>query len=125
MSRKDDLRPQLRGACNRRVEVANFKPQEHSVSMSELRIADGAVMMLEVPAMQLKNQPAIGHEPFIIRPAVVTPAAEQPLIPAAAGFNVIHANERLRLHAEIRRWLLQRLHFHRQHARQVAHDGVP
>jgi len=100
MARKDDLGPQLRSAGNRRVEVADLKPQEHSVSMSELRIADGAVVMLDIPAMQLKNQPAIGQEPFIIRPAVVAPTAEQPLIPAAAGFNVLHTNERLRLHAE-------------------------
>src|SRR6185295_16289577 len=81
MARKDDLRPQLRDAGNRRVEVADLKPQEHSVSMSKLWVADGAVVMLKVPAMQLKHQPPIGHEPFIIRPAVVAPAAEQLLIP--------------------------------------------
>jgi len=75
MARKDDLGPQLRSAGNRRVEVADLKPQEHSVSMSELRIADGAVVMLDIPAMQLKNQPAIGQEPFIIRPAMVAPTA--------------------------------------------------
>ena len=56
MAREDDLRTQLRGAGNSRLEVVNFKPQEHAISRREAGIADGFVMMLHLPAMQLKNQ---------------------------------------------------------------------
>jgi hypothetical protein len=43
------------------------------------------VMMLDVPAVQLKHQSAARNEPFILRPAMPALAAKEPLIPAAAG----------------------------------------
>jgi hypothetical protein len=51
MAWEEDLRLQVRGAGDGRVEVADLEPQEHAVSRRELRVADGTVMMLHVPAV--------------------------------------------------------------------------
>lgn len=98
----DDLSLHFGGADNGRVEVVHFKPEEHAVSMRELRIADGAVMMLHVPTMQLKHQPAVRNEPLILAAAMVAFATEETLIPAAARLNIAHANEGLWSHGS--RW---------------------
>src|SRR5439155_26715474 len=96
MARKEDLSLQIRGAGNGRVEVANFKPQEHAVSRCEVGIADGTVMMLNIPPVQLKNQPAVRNEPLILRAAMGTLTAKKTLVPATARLNIAHANKGLR-----------------------------
>jgi hypothetical protein len=98
MAREDDLRLQLRGPGDSRVEVANFKPQEHTVSRREVGIADGTVMMLHIPAVQLKNQLPVRNEPLILRAAMATLTAKETLIPATARLNIAHANKRLWTH---------------------------
>jgi|SRR6187397_51506 hypothetical protein len=98
MAREDDLRTQLRGAGNSRVEVANFKPQEHAVSRREIGIADGTVMMLHIPPVQLKNQLAVRNEPLILRAAMATLTVKETLIPPTARFNIAHANKGLWAH---------------------------
>jgi hypothetical protein len=98
MVREDDLRTQLRGAGNSRVEVANFKPQEHAVSRREVGIADRSVMMVHIPSVQLKNQLAARNEPLILRAAMATLTAKETLIPATARLNIAHANKRLWTH---------------------------
>jgi hypothetical protein len=81
MAREYDLRTQLRGAGNGRLEVVNFKPQEHAISRRETGIADGSVMMLHLPAVQLKNQLAVRNEPLILRAAMATLTVKETLIP--------------------------------------------
>ena len=54
--------------------------------------------MLLLPAVQLHDQLAGMDEPFVVRPAVVALAAEQPLIPPAAGLDISDADQRLRSH---------------------------
>jgi hypothetical protein len=76
MAWQRDFGPQLPCASNGRVEVSHFKPQEHTVSSGEAGIADGAVIMLDVPAVQLKNQRAFRYEALIMWPAVITLTAE-------------------------------------------------
>ena len=98
MARPDDLRLQVRGAGQGGVEVGDFKPQEHAVSGREVGIADGAVMVLHVPAVQLQNQPAVRDESLILSAAVVTLTTQEALIPAAACLDVTHANQGLRAH---------------------------
>jgi hypothetical protein len=98
MAREDDLRLKLRGPGDSRVEVANFKPQEHAVSRREVGIADGTVMMLHIPTVQLKNQLPVRNEPLILRAAMATLTAKETLIPATARLNIAHANKRLWTH---------------------------
>lgn len=98
MARLDNLRLEVRCPGNPRVEIGDFKPQEHAVSRRKLRIADASVMMLHVPMVQLKNQPAIRNESFVMRTSMVAPATKELLIPSAARFNVADANQGLRIH---------------------------
>ena len=98
MAREDDLRTQLRCAGNSRLEVVNFKPQEHAISRREAGIADGSVMMLHIPAVQLKNQLAVRNEPLILRAAMATLTVKETLIPATARLNIAHGNKGLWTH---------------------------
>jgi hypothetical protein len=98
MAWPNDLRPQVRSARNGRVEVADFKPEEHAISMGEVWVADGAVMMLDIPTVQLKNQPAVRNKSLILGAAMIALAAEESLIPATARLDVAHANQGLWIH---------------------------
>ena len=99
MAGKDDLGLQFFGKGQGSIEVADFKPQEHAVSGRDVRIANATMMMLDFPAVQLKHQPALRNEPFILSAAVVAPTARETLIPATAGLNIAHANQGLGSHA--------------------------
>ena len=59
MARQDDLRVEFRGAGNRRIDIVDFKPEEHAVSRREIGIADGAVVVLHIPPVQLKDQSSL------------------------------------------------------------------
>jgi hypothetical protein len=48
--------------------------------------------------VQLKNEPAILHQLLILAAAVSPAAAQQALIPPAAGFDIRDTNERLGAH---------------------------
>jgi hypothetical protein len=95
---QNDLRLQLPGAPNGFIKILDFKPQKYAISVREFRIADRTVMMLHVPTVQLKNQPAVRDKPLILRTAVITFAAEETLIPTTARLNIAHADQRLWVH---------------------------
>ena len=84
---------QVLSACNRRVEVVEFKPQEHAVSVwRDVGISDAGMMMLNIPSVQLKNQPAVRNEPLVLGAAMGALAAKETLIPATARLDIGHAN---------------------------------
>ena len=101
MTRQDNLRLQVGGAGKGRVEVGNFKPEEHAVSGCDVGIADGTVMILLVPGMELKDQLTIGNEPLVVRAAMGTLTAKETLIPATTRFDIARANKRLWMHGNI------------------------
>lgn len=95
----DDLHSHRFGADHGCVEIGNFKPKQHSVAVGlDIWITNGAVVMLDLPPVKLKDQSAVDDEALVLRPAVGAPAAEQLLIPAAARLNVFDADERLWMH---------------------------
>ena len=97
-----DLSVQALCACNRRVEVVELKPQEHAVSVwSDVGISDAGMMMLHIPSVQLKNQPAVRNEPLIVGPAMGALAAKETLIPATARLDIGHANKWLWIHPNL------------------------
>ena len=60
MAWQNDLSIQVLSSSNRRVEVVEFKPQEHAVSVRcNGGIAYMAMMMIHIPSVQLKNQFAV------------------------------------------------------------------
>jgi len=96
MAWHDDLSLQVLSACNGRVEVIEFKPQEHAISVwLDVWISDTAMMMLHILSVQLKNQPAVRNQPLILRAAMRTLTAKETLIPATARFNIAYANKGL------------------------------
>ncbi len=94
----DDLDSHPVGASHGGLEIGNLEPKQHSVPVGLLRITDGAMVVLDLPLVELENQPAADHETLVIRPAVGALTTEQALIPAAARFNVIGTDERLWMH---------------------------
>ena len=87
------------GALHKRVEVIHLKPEQHTIALGSVGwIADGAVMMFDVEAVQLQDERAILHQLLIVLAAMSSAASQQALIPAAAGFDVRDANERLGSH---------------------------
>ena len=92
------MRLELVNAGQGRVEVVDFEPEEDAVSMGEVGIADGAMMMFHIPAMELHDEFAVGNELLVMRAAMAALAVQEPLVPTAAGFDVTNTNERLRAH---------------------------
>jgi hypothetical protein len=98
VTRSYSLRLQVRGARDRRIEVVHFKPEQDAVSMCQVGVADGTVMVLHIPGVQLKDELAVQNEPLILRASMPTLTPEQILIPATAGLNIAHANQWLWTH---------------------------
>jgi len=96
MAWQDDLNLHFLGAGHGGVEVPDFKPEQHAISVwLGLWISDGAVMMLHFPPVQLQNQLAVRYQPLILNAAMRALTTQEPLIPAAAGLHVAHANQGL------------------------------
>jgi hypothetical protein len=87
------------GALHDRVEIIHFEPKQQPIAVGPVgAIADGTVMVLGFKAVQLQNEGAVLYQLLIFCAAVSAAAAQQMLIPAAAGFDVGHTDERLRAH---------------------------
>ncbi len=83
-----------------RIKIVNLKPEQHPVPVRfVITVADGTVMMLYLEAVQLKNEFAIEHQLFIRAAPMITPAAEQSLVPLAASFHIGDSDQRLRPHS--------------------------
>ena len=99
MARQNKLDAHFGRAPHDRVEIIHLEPEQHAIPVgSASGIADGAVMMFDVEAVQLQNELSILDQLFIVAAAVGAAAAEQALIPPAAGFNIGYTNERLGAH---------------------------
>jgi hypothetical protein len=64
-------------------------------------IADTAMVLINIPLVQLKNQPAVRKEPLILTPAMAALAAKKTLVPATARLDIAHANEWLWIHTNL------------------------
>ena len=53
---KYDGRAELVGARDGGIEIAEFEPKQDAVSNPHRGVAHGAVMMINVPSVELKNQ---------------------------------------------------------------------
>jgi hypothetical protein len=98
MAWQDNLRPQPGRAGNGGVEIVNLKPKQSAISVCKFGIADATMMMVSLPAVQLKNEPVARNQPLILSSSVITSEGQQPLIPAAAGLDIVYANKRLGTH---------------------------
>jgi hypothetical protein len=55
-------------------------------------------MVFDFEPMQLKHKLIIRDQLFVFSPAMITPAAQQTLVPSAACFDICYGDERLRAH---------------------------
>src|SRR5262249_28915484 len=101
--RQDDFRLEGGDAGQGSIEIVDLKPQQHAVAIGlVVWIADGPVVMFDVKAVQLEDERAIVRDQALIfRTAVITAAAEETLVPAAAGFNVGDGDEGLGTHQKL------------------------
>src|SRR5262249_19403558 len=93
MAGQHDLDAHFGCALHYRVEVLHLEPDQHTSAVGPVAAtADGAVMVFDFKAVQLQDEPAIVHQ-LLVLPAAVSPAAaQQALIPPAAGFDVRDTN---------------------------------
>ena len=99
MAGQNDLDAHFGSALHYRVEIIHLEPEQHTIPVGFAgAIADGAVMMFDVKAVQLQDEPAILHQLLIVAAAVSPPATQQALIPPATGFDIRDTDERLRAH---------------------------
>src|SRR4051812_35483725 len=97
--RQEDFGSHRPGPRDRRVDVLDLEPQQYAVARRPVvGVADPSVMVLDFPPVQLQHQFPRDDQALVIRPAVIASAAEQLLIPTAARFYVVYANQWLRAH---------------------------
>ena len=103
MAGQHNLGAHFGGALDDRVEVIHLEPEQHTIAVRPVgAIADGAVMVFDFKAVQLEDERAILHQLLIVLAAVSPAAAQQALIPAAAGFDIRHTDQRLGAHGSYR-----------------------
>jgi tRNA-Thr(GGU) m(6)t(6)A37 methyltransferase TsaA len=96
---QNDLGPELAGSRHGGVEVIDLEPQQHTVAVgASPYVAYGAVVMLNIPGVQLENELAVDGQPLVLRAAVRALAPEQALIPAAARLDILDGDQGLRAH---------------------------
>lgn len=100
VARQGKLRPEFLGADYSRIKVLHFKPQQHSIPMSQSWIPDGTVMMTNMPAVQLHEQLAVRNQLLVLASTVAAPASQQTLVPATARFNISNTNQGLWTHSQ-------------------------
>lgn len=66
--------------------------------MGKGRVTDWAVVVRNVPAMELKEQTIVLHEALVVRAAVGAAAAEEMLVPTATRLNIAGADQGLWTH---------------------------
>lgn len=100
MARKNDLGAKFNRSLEGSVEVVQLEPEQHSVAVGfVVPIADGTVVVVDFEAVQLQDKlPMGGDQSFVFLAAMITATAQQTLVPAAAGFDIGHSDQRLGPH---------------------------
>jgi hypothetical protein len=100
MGRFDNLGLQLRSPRDGAIEILQFKPKEHAIPVGpKAGIPQRAMLVFDVPIVQLEDQVSAEHQPLVIRSTVVALTAEETLIPPAACLDVVDANKGLQTHS--------------------------
>src|SRR5262249_31011888 len=85
-------------------EIIDFKPQKDTIAVGlGVRIADWAMVMLNLPIVKLEDQAALRDEPFIFWPAVRALTTEQCLVPATTLFHIAYCDQWLGMHQDLLR----------------------
>jgi len=83
---ENDLGLQITCASHGVVEVVDLEPHEDAVARGlRAGITEVGVIVLDVPRVQLEDQPIAGDEALVLASPVCARASEQPLIPRLAA----------------------------------------
>ena len=99
----ENLGGQRVSSLNGHSEAVDLKPEKDAVAVwLDGRIAQMR-MVVDVPGMELEDElPAVIDELLVLGTSMPARAAEQALIPAAAGLDVSNRDQGLRLHRRTR-----------------------
>jgi hypothetical protein len=87
--RQHDLRVERFGATDSVVEVIDLEPERDAVAVRPQRgVADSAVVMLDLEAMELKHEPSIAKQALVFLSAMPAVATEQVLVPTTASRHI-------------------------------------
>lgn len=110
MNVSHDLGIELTGAGDHFLKVVDFEPQQYAVADRLCWVANGTMMMIGMPIVQLQDQPVASPfarvvpwvpQPLIFRTTMPSCTAEQSLVPLARGLNVLAEDERVCTHGPI------------------------
>src|SRR5262245_49277291 len=73
------------------VKIVELEPEDHAVARRKGRITERTMIMLDLPFVQLKNEPVAGFESFIFLAAMPAGASKQLLVPTACRWHVADA----------------------------------
>ena len=102
MARQNNFSPKFLSTDHGGIQVLHFKPQQHSIAMSQFRIPDRPMMMTNMPAVQLHEQLTIRNQLLVLASTVPALASQQSLVPATARFNISNTNKGLWIHSALR-----------------------
>jgi len=70
--RLDDLRVQLLCSCYCPLEIVQLEPEEDAIPIrAKAGVTQQAMLMFDMPVVQLKHQPSIQFQPFVLPAAAV------------------------------------------------------
>ena len=99
MAGQHDLDTHFGGALHYGIKFVHLEPKQHTVAVRAVGgIADGTVMMLDFKTVQLQKELTVFNQLLVLRASVSSAAAQQALIPLAAGFDIGDTDERLGAH---------------------------
>jgi hypothetical protein len=95
-----NLDAHFNGALHDCFKIIDLEPEQYPVSVRlVITIANRAVIMFNLEAVQLQNKLPIRDELFVGGAAVIAPAAQQTLVPSTACFHIAYGDQGLRSHA--------------------------
>lgn len=98
---------ELPRAFNGGVEIVDLEPEQHAVADGQVGIAHRAVVVINVPRVQLQDQPVAAPlgvvqlrvaQTLVLGTTVTALATEQAFVESTRGFNVTACNQRLSAH---------------------------
>src|SRR6516225_6814037 len=94
----DHRGPEVGRALECAVEVGDF-PEPHQDAVADIAavVGEQAVVVLDVPVVELEHEDVVGEQALVLRSAVVAAQAEELLVPAAGCLDVADAEQCLGL----------------------------
>jgi hypothetical protein len=82
------------------MKVFEFKPKNDAIAIGfEQRVAKWSMVMLNLPFVQLQHEAIACVQALVLLPSMAAGETKQFLVPTAARFDVLYANQWCELHS--------------------------